>query len=191
MHFLQWRKRVCMLCSEVAFLFIMLVTNVKAAVGSMVVECKPSTYNRNYFASLLIVTKKHSSKMVSESRCVSQKFSKMKKIKLFQSAGAVEYSECFYAEGTAPSTRVFDMTLNNLVVRFQKCWSLGECMQSTPSMPSLPGPLWTGVVAPIYGSNRTKLCTYAKIELLEKELVWHVNCTYTKLICLKWNCFVC
>ena len=32
-------------------------------------------------------------------------------------------------------------------------------MQSTPSLPSLPGPLWPGVVAPdkglIYGLNRT------------------------------------
>ena len=34
-------------------------------------------------------------------------------------------------------------------------------IQSTPSLPSLPGPLWPGVVAPdkrpIYGLNRTKL----------------------------------
>ena len=33
-------------------------------------------------------------------------------------------------------------------------------MQSSPSLQSLPGPLWPGVVAldkgPIYGSNRTK-----------------------------------
>ena len=33
-------------------------------------------------------------------------------------------------------------------------------MWSTPSLPSLPGPLWPGVVAPakgpIYGLNRTK-----------------------------------
>ena len=35
-------------------------------------------------------------------------------------------------------------------------------MRSTPSLPSLPGPLWPGVVAPdkgpIYGLNRTKPC---------------------------------
>ena len=35
-------------------------------------------------------------------------------------------------------------------------------MRSTPLLPSLPGPLWPGVVAPdkgpIYGSNRTKPC---------------------------------
>ena len=37
-------------------------------------------------------------------------------------------------------------------------------MQSTPSLPSLPGPLWPGVVAPdegpIYGLNRTELCFF-------------------------------
>ena len=26
-----------------------------------------------------------------------------------------------------PPTRVLDMTLNNLMVRFQQCWSFGEC----------------------------------------------------------------
>ena len=56
-------------------------------------------------------------------------------------------------------------------------------MRSTPSLLSLPGPLSPGVVAPdrvlpIYGLNRTKLHTYAKLnsvylcltELLEIEL---------------------
>ena len=37
-------------------------------------------------------------------------------------------------------------------------------MQSTPSLPSLPGPLWPGVVAPdmgpIYALNRTKPCFF-------------------------------
>ena len=37
-------------------------------------------------------------------------------------------------------------------------------MRSTPSLPSLPGPLWPGVVAPdkglIYGLNRTNLCFF-------------------------------
>ena len=47
-------------------------------------------------------------------------------------------------------------------------------MQSTPSLPSLPGPLWPGMVAPdrgfIYGLNRTNLHNYAKTELFELEL---------------------
>ena len=37
-------------------------------------------------------------------------------------------------------------------------------IRSTPSLPSLPGPLWPGVVAPdkcpIYGLNRTKPCFF-------------------------------
>ena len=37
-------------------------------------------------------------------------------------------------------------------------------MRSTHSLPSLPGPLWPGVVAPekgpIYGLNRTKSCFF-------------------------------
>ena len=40
-------------------------------------------------------------------------------------------------------------------------------MQCTPSLPLLPGPLRSGVVAPdkslIYELNRTKLRTYAKL----------------------------
>ena len=43
-------------------------------------------------------------------------------------------------------------------------------MQSTPSMPSLPGPIWPRVVAYdkscIYALNRTKLCTYAELNCL-------------------------
>ena len=40
---------------------------------------------------------------------------------LAQSAGAVEYT-------VRPRlTSVLDMTLNNLMVRFQQCWSFGEC----------------------------------------------------------------
>ena len=36
-----------------------------------------------------------------------------------QSAGAVEYTDCFFAEGKTPLTSVLDMTLNNLMVRSQ------------------------------------------------------------------------
>ena len=45
-------------------------------------------------------------------------------------------------------------------------------MQSTPSLPLLPGTLWPRVVAPdkgpIYGLNRTKLHSYAKLNCLTK-----------------------
>ena len=43
-------------------------------------------------------------------------------------------------------------------------------MRCTPSLSSLPGPLWTGVVAPdkgpINGLNKAKLRTYAKLNCL-------------------------
>ena len=44
-------------------------------------------------------------------------------------------------------------------------------MQSIPSLPLLSGQLWPGVVildkSPIYESNRTKLCIYAKLNYLK------------------------
>ena len=43
-------------------------------------------------------------------------------------------------------------------------------MQSTPSVPSLPGPLWPGMVAP------DRVLSMGQIEL---------NCTYAKLNCFK------
>ena len=49
-------------------------------------------------------------------------------------------------------------------------------MQSTPSMLSLQGAHWPGVVAPdssIYALNRTKLCTYAKLNCLKLNCFWH------------------
>ena len=42
-------------------------------------------------------------------------------------------------------------------------------MRSILSLPLLPGPLWPRVVAPdIYGLNKTKLHTYAKLNCLTK-----------------------
>ena len=75
-------------------------------------------------------------------------------------------------------------------------------MRNTPSLPSLPGPLRPGVVAPnkgpIYGLNKTKpwfleftvfgiwtayLCW---TELLEVELFWYINCVLM-LNLIIWN----
>ena len=42
--------------------------------------------------------------------------------KFAQSAGALEYTDGFFAEGLdPPPTSVLDMTLNNQMVRFQQC----------------------------------------------------------------------
>ena len=52
-----------------------------------------------------------------------------------QSAGSVEYTDCASTKGQdALLTCVLDMTLNNMMV--------------STTLPSLPGPLWLGVVAP-------------------------------------------
>ena len=45
---------------------------------------------------------------------------------LAQLAEAVEYTNCFSAGGEDLPTSVLDMTLNNLIVRFQWCWSFRE-----------------------------------------------------------------
>ena len=82
-------------------------------------------------------------------------------------------------------------------------------MWSTPSLPSLPGPLWLGVVAPDrllsmgriklncilmlkwMARNETvlifKLHSYAKLNYLKCNGFWHRNCSNTKLNCLNYN----
>ena len=52
-------------------------------------------------------------------------------------------------------------------------------MRSTSSFPSLPRPLRSGVVTPIYESHRTKLYTYAKLNSLK------YNCFYIFFLCVK------
>ena len=64
-----------------------------------------------------------------------------------QSAGAVEYTNCFYAEVLEPynDCPAYDSKQSyGEVPAIQEIWG----MRSTPSLPSLPGPLWPGVVAP-------------------------------------------
>ena len=81
-----------------------------------------------------------------------------------QSAGAVEYTDCFSAKGKTPPPkecpRYDAKQSDSKVLAVLELWG----MRSTPSLPSLPGPLWPGVVAPdkgpIYGLNRTKPCFF-------------------------------
>ena len=66
-------------------------------------------------------------------------------------------------------------------------------MRSTPSLPSLPGPLWSRMVAP------DRALSLGQIELncilmlnwisWNKTVVIFKRCTYAKLSCLKLNCF--
>ena len=66
-------------------------------------------------------------------------------------------------------------------------------MRNTPSLPSLSGPLWLGVVSP------DRVLSMGQIELncvlMLNWIAWNRNVlifklrTYAKLNCLKWNCF--
>ena len=57
-----------------------------------------------------------------------------------QSAGAVEYTDCTSNECPGYDTK----QSNGEVPAVLELWG----MRSTPSLPSLPGPLWPGAVAP-------------------------------------------
>ena len=72
-------------------------------------------------------------------------------IYIVQSTGAVEYTDCISAEGQDPTnecpgydTKQMDMILNGEAVVMLELWE----MRSTLSLPSLPDPLWHGVLAP-------------------------------------------
>ena len=63
-----------------------------------------------------------------------------------QLAGAVEYTDCISAEGKYSSNEYpgYDMKqYDGEASVMLELWG----MQSTPSLPSLPDPLWPGVVA--------------------------------------------
>ena len=64
-----------------------------------------------------------------------------------QTAGGVEYTDCTPAEGYPPPNEcpAYDTKQSDgKVPAVLELWG----MQSTPSFPLLPGPLWRGVVAP-------------------------------------------
>ena len=63
-----------------------------------------------------------------------------------QSAGAVEYTDCFSAEEYPHNEWLgYDTKQSNGEVPVM-LWLWG--IRSTPSLPLLPGPLWPGVAAP-------------------------------------------
>ena len=66
---------------------------------------------------------------------------------LAQSAGAEAYTDCIFAEGLESPNKCpgYDTKQSDGEVPvIQELWR----MPSTPLLPSLPGPLWPGVVAP-------------------------------------------
>ena len=95
-----------------------------------------------------------------------------------QSAGAVEYTDCFSAVGkTPPAMSVLIMTLksDDETPVILELW--GIC--STSSLPLLPGPLWFGMVAPdegpIDGLNRTK--PFLLFLAFKRRIYAELNCS--------------
>ena len=87
-----------------------------------------------------------------------------------QLAGTVEYTDCFSAEGGDPRNEYpgYDTKQSDGEVPvILELWR----MQSTPSLLSLPGPLWPGVIAP------DRVLSMGQIE---------VNCVFT-LNWIAWN----
>ena len=79
-------------------------------------------------------------------------------LNLAQSAGDVEYADCFSAEGSYPLNQCpgYDTKQSESEVPvILELWG----MRSTPSLPSLPGPHCCGVVAPdrILSTGQTEL----------------------------------
>ena len=69
-------------------------------------------------------------------------------------------------------------------------------MQSTPSLPSLPGSLWPGVVAPDKSMGQIELfdiqtlCKQMKMELFEIELFDHLTVCIKLEYLIPYNCVI-
>ena len=103
--------------------------------------------------------------------------------------GAVEYTDCFNVEEYDPhATSALYISLNNPMVRVQ-FWG----RRNIPLLPSLPGPLWPGVVAPDWVLYMGQI--ELNFVLIRVWIAWNRTvltlklCTYAKLIYLKKNCF--
>ena len=86
---------------------------------------------------------------------VNHPLTKKKKKSFAQSAGVVKYTDCTSAEGSTPTTTTTHTHTNECpgydskqsgggIPVMLELWE----MQSTCSLPSFPGPLWSRVVAP-------------------------------------------
>ena len=104
---------------------------------------------------------------------------------MVQSAGAVEYTNCFSGGRPPNEYPGYDTQQSDGGVPvMRKLWE----MRSTPSLPSLTGPLWPGVVAPV------RVLSMGQIELncvlMQNWIAWNRTIltfklhTYAKLNCL-------
>ena len=68
-------------------------------------------------------------------------------MEIAQSAGAVKYTDCTFADGKDTPNECPGYDTKQSDGEVPAVLKLGG-MRSTPSLPSLPGPLWPGAVAP-------------------------------------------
>ena len=114
-------------------------------------------------------------------------------VSVAQSAGAVEYTDYISAEGLDPYPNEcpgYDTKQSDGEVPLRlELWG----MRSTPSLLSLRGPHWLGVVAPDRVLSRDQI--ELNCILMLNWIAWNRTvltfklCTYTKRNCLKKNCF--
>ena len=119
-----------------------------------------------FFTNIYYLSLSHTHIKYAYEHIYKYRYTHMKKHNIFrsyfaQSAGAVEYTDCTSAEGGGvrpPPNECpgYDTKQSDgEVPAVLELWG----MQNTPLLPSFPGPLWPGVVAPdkgpIYGLNRT------------------------------------
>ena len=109
-----------------------------------------------------------------------------------QSPGAVEYTDWISADGLSPSCSKcpeYDIkTSDSAVLVMLELWG----MLSTPSLLSLPGPLWLRIVAPDRALSMGQI--ELSIVLMLTWTVWNRTIFTSKLYhakrnCLKENCF--
>ena len=87
-----------------------------------------------------------------------------------------------------PPMSVLDMILNNLMVTVPVMLELWR-MQSTSLLPSLPGPLWPGLVAPdrVLSMGQIEINCVLMLNWIahNRTVLISTQCTYAKLNCLK------
>ena len=99
-------------------------------------------------------------------------------------AGAVEYTDCIFAEGLDSPNEGPGYDTKQSDGKASVILDLGR-MRSTPSLPSLPGSLWPGVIAPDRFLSMGQIELYCVLMLnwiTWNRTVLRFNCVWTKTI---------
>ena len=122
----------------------------------------------SYFDSLARVNMQQNGGLCPSSGLQSENPRKLKRMTSCPVGWGCRIHRLHLCWGVHPQISVLDMTLNNLMMKFQWCWGF-RGMRSISSLPLLPGPLWPR------GPYRTKLHTYAKLNCLKWNCFWHLT----------------